>query len=188
MTDDSTAPTELGAEFDADSADRLEPPASPTTDPAVLQAQIESLTAELEATRTDFLRARADFSNLKRRTEDERESLKSYLIEDIRQKLLPILDNFERALIAASQTNDYEKLVVGVNAIYKQFGEVVVGEGVSVISGTAGTPFDPNLHNAVLRDEESGHPENTIVEELQRGYMLGNKVLRPTLVKVATGG
>ena len=87
-----------------------------------------------------------------------------------------------------SKLDDYEKLVVGVNAIYKQFGEVVVGEGVLVIPGTPGTPFDPNLHNAVLRDEESGHPENTIVEELQRGYMLGSKVLRPTLVKVATGG
>ena len=183
MIDDSTPPTEPRAEFDAESA---EPDAAPDT--AALQDQVESLTAEMEAARTDFLRARADFSNLKRRTEEEREGLKGYLIEDILRKLLPVLDNFERALIAASQTNDYEKLITGVNAIYKQFGEALTGEGVLVIPGAAGTPFDPNVHNAVLRDEESGLPENTIVEELQRGYMLGSKVLRPTLVKVATGG
>jgi molecular chaperone GrpE len=188
MTDDSTAQTGSGAEFDADSATPSTDTEAGSSDVAQLQAQVESLTAELDAARTDFLRARADFSNLKRRTEEEREGLKGYLIEDILQKLLPILDNFERALIAASQTSDYDKLVVGVNAIYKQFGEALAGEGVMVIPGTTGTPFDPNLHNAVLRDENSDLPENTIVEELQRGYLLGTKVLRPTLVKVATGG
>ncbi|MCX6369056.1 MAG: nucleotide exchange factor GrpE [Armatimonadetes bacterium] len=182
MTDDSATPTS-GEEFDADSAT-----ATMTQDVPTLQAQVESLTGELEAARTDFLRARADFQNLKRRTEEEREGLKAYLIEETITKLLPILDNFERALIAASQTKDYEKLVMGVNAVYKQFGEAMVSEGVQVISGGPGTPFDPNLHDAILSTEESDQPENTIVEELQRGYMLGNKVLRPTLVKVATGG
>lgn len=188
MTDDSTAQTEAGVEFDADSAASSDSSALSSAEVGQLQAQVESLSAELEAARADFLRARADFSNLKRRTEEERESLKSYLIEDILQKLLPILDNFERALVAASQTSDYDKLVVGVNAIYKQFGEALVGEGVLVIPGSPGTTFDPNLHNAVLRDESSDFPENTIVEELQRGYLLGTKVLRPTLVKVATSG
>jgi molecular chaperone GrpE len=182
MTDDSATPTS-GEEFDADSAT-----ATMTQDISTLQAQVESLTSELEAARTDFLRARADFQNLKRRTEEEREGLKAYLIEETITKLLPILDNFERALIAASQTKDYEKLVMGVNAVYKQFGEAMVSEGVQVISGGPGTVFDPNLHDAILSTEESDQPENTIVEELQRGYMLGNKVLRPTLVKVATGG
>lgn len=189
MTDDSTAPVETGAEFDADSNEpTVAVEDASATDVAALQAQVASLSAELESARGEFLRARADFSNLKRRTEEEREGLKGYLIEEVIKKLLPILDNFERALVAASQTSDYDKLVVGVNAIYKQFGEALVGEGVLVIPGGPGTPFDPNLHNAVLRDEESELPENTIVEELQRGYMLGNKVLRPTLVKVATGG
>lgn len=188
MTDDSTAQNENGAEFDADSAAPAITPETITDDAAQLQAQVESLTAELEASRTDFLRARADFSNLRRRTEEEREGLKAFLIEDTIVKLLPILDNFERALIAASQTSDYDKLVVGVNAIYKQFGEAMVGEGVLVIPATPGTPFDPNLHEAVLRADDSEQPENTIVEELQRGYLLGSKVLRPTLVKVATGG
>lgn len=180
MTDASATP-EMGGEFDADSA-------TPSQDAATLQAQVESLTDELEASRADFLRARADFQNLKRRTEEEREGLKAYLLEDTLKKLLPVLDNFERALVAASQTSDYDKLIVGVNAIYKQFGEALASEGVLVIPGSPGTLFDPNLHNAVLRAEDSGQPENTIVEELQRGYMLGNKVLRPTLVKVAAGG
>ena len=180
MTDASATP-EMGGEFDADSA-------TPSQDVATLQAQGESLTDELEAARTDFLRARADFQNLKRRTEEEREGLKAFLLEDTLKKLLPVLDNFERALIAASQTKDYEKLVVGVHAVYKQFGEAMASEGIQVISGGPGTPFDPNHHDAILSAEDSGQPENTIVEELQRGYMLGNKVLRPTLVKVAAGG
>jgi molecular chaperone GrpE len=175
MTDASATP-EPGGDFDADSA------------PTPEATEIESLTEELEATRADFLRARADFQNLKRRTEEEREGLKAYLIEETIQKLLPILDNFERALVAASQTSDYDKLVVGVNAIYKQFGEAMVNEGVLVIPGLPGTPFDPNLHDAVLSAQDSEYPENTIIEELQRGYMLGSKVLRPTLVKVAAGG
>ena len=83
---------------------------------------------------------------------------------------------------------DNDDLRRGRPTVHKQFGEAMASEGIQVISGGPGTPFDPNHHDAILSAEDSGQPENTIVEELQRGYMLGNKVLRPTLVKVAAGG
>lgn len=162
--------------------------ASLTEEVIELRALVENLTGQVDAYQTDFLRARADFQNLKRRTEEEREQLKAFLIEGLLKKLLPVMDNFERALAAAEQTQDYEKLIGGIGATYKQFSETLLGEGLSVIAGGVGVAFDPNLHNAVMRDESNEFPDNSIVEELQKGYLLGGKVLRPTLVKVAIGG
>ena len=182
MTEDIDTPVDLDSQLEAETAE------APADELAALQAELARVTAERDSAQTDFLRARADFQNFKRRTEEEREQLKAYLTEDIIKKLLPIADNFERALQASAQTQDYEKLIVGINAIHKQLAETLTSAGVQVIPGEPGTSFDPNLHNAVLRDEDSDQPENTIVEELQRGYTLGGKVVRPTLVKVATGG
>jgi molecular chaperone GrpE len=146
----------------------------------------ESLKAQLAEANEAFLRARADFANFKRRTEEERESLKQFLQADILTRLLTVVDDFERALSAAAQTSDYEKLVGGVEGIHRKLNDLLIREGVEAIEAV-GQPFDPNLHNAVLRDESGEHEENTVVEELQRGYTLGGKVLRPTLVKVAAG-
>lgn len=185
MTEDIDTPVDLESQLDPEGAETTDPSTSTV---ATLQEELARVTAERDSAQTDFLRARADFQNFKRRTEEEREQLKAYLTEDLIKKLLPIVDNFERALQASAQTQDHEKLMVGINAIHKQFAETLTSAGVQIIPGESGTTFDPNLHNAVLRDDESGLPENTIVEELQRGYSLGGKVLRPTLVKVATGG
>ena len=132
------------------------------------------------------MRARADFANFKRRTEEERESLKSFLTADLLTRLLPIVDNFERALTAAESTRDYEKLIGGINAVYRQMQDYLTRAGVTVIDAVD-QPFDPNLHNAVLREETTEHPENSIIEELQKGYTLDGRVLRPTMVKVAAG-
>jgi molecular chaperone GrpE len=166
--------------------------AAPTETPEILRTEsapsdVESLKAQLAEANDAFLRARADFANFKRRTEDERESLKQYLQADILTRLLTVADDFERALAAAEQTSDYEKLVGGITGIHRKLADLLAREGVAPIEA-AGKPFDPNLHNAVLRDESGEHPDNTVVEELQKGYTLGGKVLRPSLVKVAAGG
>jgi molecular chaperone GrpE len=145
--------------------------------------ELEAKVAEHEAA---FLRARADFANFKRRTEEERDGLRQFVSADLMTRLLPVLDNFERALNAAAQTSDYDKLIGGINAVYRQLQEFLQREGVTEIDAI-NQPFDPNYHNAVLREETTEYPENTVVEELQKGYTLGNKVLRPTMVKVATG-
>lgn len=149
--------------------------------------EVAILRAQLDAANDAFLRARADFANFKRRTEDEKETLRQFLMADLLTRLLPIVDDFDRALAAAAQTPDTEKLLAGIEGIHRKLLDLLAREGVSPIEAV-GQSFDPNLHNAVLRDEGGGHPDNTVVEELQKGYTLGGRVLRPTLVKVATGG
>jgi molecular chaperone GrpE len=155
-------------------------------DPAALRARLEEMTRRAEAEHEAFLRARADFANYKRRTDEERERLRAIISEDLIQRVLPIVDNFERALQSAGATRDYDKLVEGVEAILRQVQEFLAREGVAAIDAV-GQPFDPNYHDAVLRDETADYPENTVVEELQKGYTLGERVLRPSMVKVATG-
>ena len=150
-------------------------------------SEVETLRAQLAESHESFLRARADFANFKRRTEEERESLRQFLVSDLLLRLIPVADNFERALQAARQTQDYEKLIGGVEGIHRQLEELLIREGVTPIDAV-GQVFDPTFHNAVLRDESGAHPENTVVEELQKGYQVNGRVLRPTLVKVAAGG
>ena len=96
-------------------------------------------------------------------------------------KLLPVLDNFERALEAEGDSlKDYKS---GVEMIYRQFQDVLSLEGVEAIPAV-GEPFDPVKHEAVFREESEEYPENTIIEELRRGYVLKDKVIRPSMVKV----
>ncbi|MBC8104925.1 MAG: nucleotide exchange factor GrpE [Cytophagales bacterium] len=155
-------------------------------DNASFHSELEAANRRAEESQEAFLRARADFANYKRRNEEEKETLRSVMNADLLTRLLPIADNFERALQAASQTQDYEKLVGGVNAVYRQMQEFLTREGVTPIEAT-GEEFDPNLHNAVLREETTEYAENSVIEELQKGYLLNGKVLRPTMVKVAAG-
>lgn len=164
-------------------SDEAAEPSPETTDPAARIAQLEE---QLGQASDAYLRARADYQNLKRRTDEEREGLKAYLVADVLTRILPVVDNFERALAAAEATRDFEKLVGGIEGIRRQLADLLEKEGVEAIDAV-GQPFDPNLHNAILRDESSDAPENTVIEELQRGYTLGGRVLRAALVKVSAG-
>lgn len=156
-------------------------------DPAALRRRLAEANARAHSEHESFLRARADFSNFKRRNDEEKERLRTIMTEDVLKGLLPIVDNFERAVQAAQSTQDYDKLVGGVSATLRQVQEFLVRQGIETISADQGEPFDPNFHNAVLREETTEYAENTIVEELQKGYTLGGRVLRPSMVKVATG-
>lgn len=152
-----------------------------------LRAQLAEANRRADEANEAFLRARADFSNYKRRTDEEKAGLRQRYVADILEGLLPIVDNFERAIQAASQNSDHDKLIAGVNAVYRQMQDYLARQGVTPIEALY-EPFDPNFHNAVQREETTEHPENTVVEELQKGYVLqGGRVLRPTMVKVATG-
>jgi molecular chaperone GrpE len=183
ITEDTETTTETSSQNMTESG---KDNASDAGEIAALRAEIESLKQQVSEGQDAFLRARADYMNLKRRAEEERDSLRSYVTGDILTRLLPVIDNFERALVAAEQTKDYDKLIGGVDAVYRQLQTFLQKEGVQTIEALH-QPFDPNLHNAVLRDEDSEEPENTVVEELQRGYRLGDRVLRATMVKVAVG-
>ncbi|MCQ2743195.1 MAG: nucleotide exchange factor GrpE [bacterium] len=132
-----------------------------------------------------YIRLAADFDNFRKRQAQERESLLKYGAETTVMKLLEVIDNFERGLKAIETVEDCEKVKECYNLAYKNFNDVLSKIGVEVIKAE-GEEFDPNLHEAVMRTPTEEKPENTIISELQKGYKLGDKVLRPTLVNVAS--
>ncbi len=132
-----------------------------------------------------YLRLAADFDNFRKRTEQEREALLKYGAENTLKKMLEVLDNFERGLKAIESVDDCEKVKECYNLAYKNFSEVLTKAGLETIKAE-GEMFDPNFHEAVMQTPTGEKEENTIIAELQKGYKLGDKVLRPALVNVAT--
>ncbi len=132
-----------------------------------------------------YIRLAADFDNFRKRQAQEREALLKYGAESTVTKLLEVMDNFERGLKAIETVDDCEKVKECYNLAYKNFYDVMSKIGLETIKAI-GEEFDPNLHEAVMQTPTAEQPEHTIVAELQKGYKLGDKVLRPTLVNVAT--
>jgi molecular chaperone GrpE len=128
-------------------------------------------------------RMKAEFDNFRKRTQKEKDDIGKYGAEKLVTQLLPVLDNFSRALTSARNTQDFAALQQGVEMIYNQLSKVLENEGLTPIIAV-GQPFDPNLHEALLR-EESAAEENIVLEELEKGYYLKDKVLRPSRVKVS---
>lgn len=142
---------------------------------------IEKLNKEL-ADKTDLLtRTAAEFDNFKKRTEREKSSIAEYAKSSVVKTLLPILDNIERASAADKESPDYIK---GIEMIIKQFSELADNLGITEI-GCKGEKFDPNFHDAVMHIEDENFGENEIADVLQKGYKLGDTVIRPAMVKVA---
>jgi len=131
-----------------------------------------------------YIRLAADFDNFRKRTEQEREALLKYGAESTLKKMLEVLDNFERGLKAIETVDDCEKVKECYNLAYKNFNDVLTKAGLEKIEAE-GKEFDPNFHEAVMQTPSEDIEENTIIAELQKGYKLGDKVLRPTLVNVA---
>ncbi len=129
-----------------------------------------------------LVRMQADFENFRKRVSREREDLLSYSNERLILSLLPVVDNFERAL--AVENNDYGKLLAGVEMIYRQLQEILAREGLVSIPAT-GEIFNPELHEAVMREEGGDYPENTVIQELRKGFSYKGKVIRAAMVKVA---
>lgn len=127
-------------------------------------------------------RMQADFDNYRKRTAREREDLLKYANEQLILSLLPVVDNFERAL--STKNDDPEKLLAGVEMISRQLKEILEREGLCPIPAV-GEQFNPEVHEAVMKEENSEYPENTIIEELQRGFTCRGKVIRAAMVKVA---
>lgn len=129
-----------------------------------------------------MLRIQAEFDNYKRRTQQERANERKYQVQKLAEELLPVLDNFERALKV--EVNEESKgIYEGIQMVYKQFLEALKSQGVEAID-VEKEQFDPNLHHAVMQVEDDQYQPNEIVEELQKGYMLNDRVLRPSMVKV----
>ena len=143
--------------------------------------EIEALKAELDIKTDQFLRAVAEFDNFKRRTEREKASLAEFVKAGLIKQLLPILDNIDRAAAADRDSADYIK---GIEMIVKQFSALSGNLGIEEIA-KAGDNFDPNYHEAVMHIEDENFGENVIIEVLQKGYKIGDTVIRAAMVKVA---
>ncbi len=159
--------------------------AESTASVAVLSQQIESLKAQLEERSIQYMRIGADFENYRKRNQKEKEDLEQQVKRNTITELLPIVDNFERARAHIKPQDDGEMTIhKSYQGVYKLLVDCLKRLGVSPMRPD-GQPFDPNLHEAVLREPTDEHPEGTVLEELVRGYYLGDRVLRHAMVKVA---
>lgn len=148
----------------------------------LLQRRIADLTQEKEELMGRLLRLQADFDNFRKRSRTEREEIIAYAASDLVCKLLPVIDNLDRACASAEAAAG--GIAEGVAMITRQLKELLEREGLQPIE-CKGKPFDPNYHDAVMSEESSDHPPDTVVDELQKGYMLKDKLLRPSMVKVS---
>ncbi|RKY35078.1 MAG: nucleotide exchange factor GrpE [Candidatus Omnitrophota bacterium] len=132
----------------------------------------------------NLMRMQADFDNSRKRMERDRVMFLKFANEEIIAELIPFIDDFQRAFSAADKTKDFDLLHKGVEMILNHLMEFLKHKGVTAIEAL-GNNFDPNYHEAMLQIETDQYPENTVVEELEKGYLLNNKILRTAKVKVA---
>ena len=151
-----------------------------------LQTELETTNFQLEEKESQYKRLGADFDNFRKRTQKEKEELDTQVKCSTIIELLPVIDNFERARSQIKPANDGEMAIhKSYQSVYKQMVDSLKKLGVSPMR-PEGQDFDPNLHEAVMREATTEHPEGTVIEELVRGYILGDRVLRHAMVKVAT--
>lgn len=139
---------------------------------------------QAEQHRELYLRALADLENYRRRARKEKEEAEKYAVVPLLEKILPVLDNFERALDAADQSKDAKMLQEGIEMVYRQFLNVLSETGLTMIEAE-GKPFNPHEHNAVMQVKMDNVEPGMIVEELQAGYRYLDRVIRPSMVKVS---
>lgn len=150
-----------------------------------LKAQLEASNSQSEALKAQYARIVADFDNFRRRTQREKEEFEEQIKCNTITELLPVVDNFERARSHLNpQTDSAQTIHKSYQSVYKQLVDSLKRLGVSPMR-PEGKEFDPNLHEAVMREPTNEYPEGTVIEELVRGYFLGDRVVRHSMVKVA---
>ncbi|MBD0370912.1 MAG: nucleotide exchange factor GrpE [Pyrinomonadaceae bacterium] len=169
--------------------------AARTTGPVMAElvatrAELKRVEAERDDLKDRLIRRQAEFDNYRKRVERERGESYNRMLGDVARKLLPVLDNLRRALDAessmkANESEEFRHFLNGVELIYKQLNEVLEGLGVEPVAAV-GQPFDPHVHEAVVTEQTEEFEPDTVIQELVRGYRLGDKLLRPAVVKVAT--
>ncbi|MBU9713953.1 nucleotide exchange factor GrpE [Bacillus tamaricis] len=146
-------------------------------------SKIKELETKLEETTNRLLRLQADYENFRRRTRLEKEADAKYRSQRLAEELLPAIDNFERALNTQVESDETKNVLQGMDMVYRQLQDALKKEGIEAIE-TMGQPFDPHVHQAVMQVEEEGYDSNVVVGELQKGYKLKDRVIRPAMVKV----
>jgi molecular chaperone GrpE len=155
----------------------------------VLEAELQKLRAERQELRELLARRQADFDNSRKRAERERGETYQRLVADVVKQLLPVMDNLQRALeteasVEANESEEFRHFLHGVELISKQLNGVLERLGVEVVP-TTGRPFDPHVHEAIATEPSDEYAPDTVMQEIQRGYRLGDKLIRPAMVKVA---
>ena len=150
---------------------------------ALAYEKIAQLEAKLAETENRLLRLHADFDNYRRRVRLDMEAAEKYRAQNLVADLLPILDNFERALQVQVEDEKAKSLLQGMEMVYRSLIEALKKEGVEAIE-SVGKPFDPHVHQAVMQADDQNYEPNTVVEEFQKGYKLKDRVIRPAMVKV----
>lgn len=178
--ENEAADAEKVDEAQAESAEADE--AEPQEDEAQEAAdELEAVKKQLSEGVERMKRLQADFENFRRRTRQEKEELSNMVVQDFIKDLLPMLDNFDRAM--AAEATDGAKFQQGVEMIYNQLAEILKNKGLEKID-TTDAKFDPNFHQAVMRVENPDLEDESIAMELQKGYMVKGKVIRPAMVQV----
>ena len=170
--DVSESPADLSANLPDDAA----------PGPEALAAELEKSQAEVADLQDRLLRRQAEFENFRRRADRDRSDFLQYAGMEIVREIIPVLDDFERALKIECPDPEYRK---GIELIYQRLDDTLKKIGLEPIAVPPGADFDPNLHQAVVRFETEEAPDNTILEEFQRGYNFKGKLLRPSMVRVA---
>jgi molecular chaperone GrpE len=157
-----------------------------------VEAELKKLTEERQELNDKLARRTADFDNFRKRTERERTETYNRALGEVVRRLLPVLDNLQRALdaervVEVKESEEFRHFLHGVELINRQLGGVLEGLGIEVVP-TVGERFDPHVHEAVATEETDAQEPDTVTQEMQRGYRLGDKLLRPAMVKVATKG
>jgi molecular chaperone GrpE len=166
--------------------DRFDPAAAGSTEDAAesLRAEVEAKAREAAEAQDRYLRALADFDNFRRRVQRERDEWRRQAQEELLREILPALDNFDRALATGAAGEADGGFRAGVELIHRDFLKALERVGVRPFSAV-GEPFDPQRHEAVARVERGDVPDQTVVDEMQRGYLFHERVLRPARVVVA---
>jgi len=168
-----------------------EPPGGPDTAELIAtRSELKRLEAENAELKDRLARRQADFENYRKRVERERSETYNRVVADVAAKLLPVLDNLKRALetessVEAAESDEFRHFLSGVDLIYKQLNGVLEALGVKPIAAV-GEQFNPHVHEAVVTEATDDYEPDTVMQEIVSGYRLGDKLIRPALVKVAT--
>ena len=189
--DQTIEPSEVSVAPESDQAGPDAVSASTAADPSQrlqqLEQELQTLKQEHEMLQSQYMRIAADFDNFRKRQTRDQDDLRQQLVCSTLSEILPVVDNFERARQQLNpEGEEAQALHRSYQGLYKQLVEVLKQQGVARME-VVGQEFDPSLHEAVLREESHEHPEDVVVEELQRGYHLNGRVLRHAMVKVSMG-
>ena len=154
---------------------------------AGLREQLEAARTERDSHRDSWLRTQAELENYRKRVQKEREQDFLFRALPLAGDLLPVVDNLRRAIAAAEQSQNVDELRQGVEMVLRQFEEALAKHSISPIEASPGQPFDPNFHEAIQQIPSADHPPMAILQELERGYRIHDRVVRPSMVIVSSG-